>query len=83
MTAVLADNESGRAENDVRLPAARGLSWTAAGAGAITIYGWTEDSAGVVFGPNTSTISVADVASGTVTRIGGRLRGLLHTQLAD
>jgi WD40 repeat protein len=52
-------------------------SGLAAGSGAITIFGWTDDGSGVLFGPNTSTISVADVASGTVTRVGGAVNGLL------
>jgi hypothetical protein len=60
--------------NDLRNVAPSGL---AAGAGAITIYGWTEDGSGVLFGPNTSTISVADVASGMVTRVGGAVSGLI------
>jgi hypothetical protein len=47
-----------------------------AGSGAITIYGWTEDSSGVLFGRSTSGISVADVASGAVTKIGGAVNGL-------
>jgi dipeptidyl aminopeptidase/acylaminoacyl peptidase len=58
---------------DLRKVAPSGL---AAGAGAITIYGWTEDGAGVLFGPNTTTISVVDVTTGTVTRVGGAVNGL-------
>ena len=59
--------------NDLRKVVPSGL---AAGAGAITIYGWTEDGSGILFGPNAHTLSAANVASGAVARVGGAVNGL-------
>jgi len=46
------------------------------GSGAMTVYGWTQDGSGVLFAPNTSSLSVVDVLSGQVTRIGDRTSGI-------
>ena len=48
----------------------------AAGAGATTVYGWTEDGKGVIFSMRLDALFVADAASGAVTRIGGPTNGL-------
>lgn len=45
------------------------------GGGATTSYGWTQDGAGLIFATNTSTLSRADVVTGTVTEIGGSTNG--------
>ena len=48
----------------------------AAGAGATTVYGWTEDGKGVIFSMRLDALFSADAASGAVTRIGGPTNGL-------
>ena len=47
-----------------------------AGSGAMYLYGWTADGSGVFFGPDPNTLSVVDVQSGQVTRIGDRTSGI-------
>jgi hypothetical protein len=47
--------------------------WTsdlAAGSGATTIFGWTEDGSGIAAGRGSAESSVVDVATGKVTRVG-------------
>ena len=46
------------------------------GGGATQIYGWTEDGTGIVVGLDTSTTSVVNLATGTLTRIGGAAHGV-------
>ncbi len=46
------------------------------GGGATRVYGWTEDGSGLVVGPATSSTSVVDFATGTLTRIGGAAHGV-------
>jgi hypothetical protein len=43
--------------------------------GATTVHGWTEDGSGVIFASTTDTLSVVDIATGTVARIGGSTNG--------
>jgi dipeptidyl aminopeptidase/acylaminoacyl peptidase len=43
--------------------------------GATTVYGWTEDGSGVIFASTTDTLSVVDIATGTVAQIGGPTNG--------
>jgi len=47
-----------------------------AGSGAMYLYGWTADGSGLFFGPDPNTLSVVDVQSGQVTRIGDRTSGI-------
>ena len=56
-----------------------GLVWTsdrAAGSGATTIYGWTEDGTGIAFSRDYTEASVVDVPTGKVTRIAGTNHGM-------
>ena len=46
------------------------------GGGATWVYGWTEDGSGLVVGIATSNTNVVDLATGTLTRIGGAAHGL-------
>jgi WD40-like Beta Propeller Repeat len=49
------------------------------GGGATWVYGWTEDGAGLAIGTGgagVSDVSVVDVATGTLTRIGGAAHGV-------
>jgi WD40 repeat protein len=53
--------------------------WTSdrpAGAGAILLYGWTEDGTGVAFSRDSSEVSLLDVPTGKVTRIAGSIHGI-------
>jgi Tol biopolymer transport system component len=43
--------------------------------GATTAYGWNEDGSGVIFASTTDALSVVDIATGTVARIGGPTNG--------
>src|SRR5438309_4281292 len=64
------------------VPASGGNSqqvWTsdrAAGSGATTIYGWTEDGTEIIFARNYADASVLEIATGKVTRLGGALQGI-------
>jgi Tol biopolymer transport system component len=48
----------------------------ASSGGATTSYGWTQDGSGVMFAATTDTLSVVDIATGTVTQIGGPTTGI-------
>ena len=53
--------------------------WTsslAAGSGATTVYGWTEDGTGIVFGPTSTDTSAVEITTGRITRIGGAVPGI-------
>jgi hypothetical protein len=47
-----------------------------AGSGAMYLYGWTADGSDVFFDPDPNTLSVVDLQSGQVTRIGDRTSGI-------
>jgi Tol biopolymer transport system component len=53
--------------------------WTsdlAAGSGASTLYGWTDDGTGVVIAKGSAPASVVDVATGKITPLGGVLQAI-------
>lgn len=53
--------------------------WTsdrAAGGGATTIYGWTEDGTGIAFARDYTEISVVDVGTKAVSRVAGTIHGI-------
>ncbi len=47
-----------------------------AGTGATSLYGWTEDGTGVAFARDSSEVSVVEIATGKITRVGGATQGI-------
>jgi Tol biopolymer transport system component len=48
----------------------------AAGAGATTLWGWTQDATAIAFARGNSAANVIEIATGKVTSIGGPLKGI-------
>lgn len=47
-----------------------------AGTGATSLYGWTEDGTGIAFARDSSEVSVVEIATGKITRVGGATQGI-------
>lgn len=47
-----------------------------AGAGATTVYGWTEDGAAIAFARDYTDASVVEITTGKITRLGGATQGI-------
>lgn len=52
------------------------VSDRAAGSGATTVYGWTQDGTGIVFARDYADASIVDIATGKITRLGGAIQGI-------